>query len=133
MSDHPVDRWHGILERRDLQGLRELLAADAVFFSPIVHRAQSGRELTLRYLTAAFGVFFNDSFHYVRQIIGPQDAMLEFEVTIDDTLVNGADIIRWNARGEIAEFKVMVRPLKAIHLIHERMAAALQAHGQEAT
>jgi hypothetical protein len=132
MSDHPVDRWHGILERRDPQGLRDLLADDAVFFSPIAHRAQSGREVTLRYLTAAFGVFFNDSFRYVRQIVGPQDAMLEFEVTIDDTLVNGVDIIRWNARGEIAEFKVMVRPLKAINLIHERMAAALQAHGDEA-
>jgi len=132
MSDHPVDRWHAILERRDSRGLAKLLAEDAAFHSPIVHAPQSGRAMTLRYLTAAFGVFGNDSFRYVRQIIGPHDAMLEFEVTIDGTLVNGVDLIKWNARGEIAEFKVMIRPLKAINLVHERMAAALQAHGQQA-
>jgi hypothetical protein len=36
-------------------------------------------------------------------------------------------MIKWNAQGEIVEFKVMVRPLKAINLIHQKMAAMLQA------
>ncbi|HQX24436.1 MAG TPA: nuclear transport factor 2 family protein, partial [Pseudomonadota bacterium] len=42
-------------------------------------------------------------------------------------LVNGVDIIKWNEAGRIVEFKVMLRPLKAINLIHQRMAAMLHA------
>ena len=53
--------------------------------------------------------------------------MLEFETMIDGMLVNGVDLIKWNAAGKIIEFKVMIRPLKAINLIHERMAAMLMA------
>ena len=53
--------------------------------------------------------------------------MLEFETEIDGILVNGVDIIKWNNDGKIVEFKVMLRPLKAINLIHERMGAMLAA------
>lgn len=127
MGTHPIDRWHAILARRDPAELDSLFADDVVFVSPVVHRPQQGRQLTTWYLAAAFKVFFNDTFRYVRQIIGPNDAMLEFETTIDGVLVNGVDIIRWNDDGKVVEFKVMVRPLKAINLIHERMAAMLQA------
>lgn len=53
--------------------------------------------------------------------------MLEFETEIDGIVVNGVDIIKWNEAGRIIEFKVMIRPLKAINLIHQHMAAMLQA------
>ena len=79
-----------------------------------------------RYLGAAFQVFFNSSFRYVREITGPSDAMLEFETEIDGILVNGIDLIKWNESGQIVDFKVMIRPLKAINVIHQRMAAMLQ-------
>ena len=79
------------------------------------------------YLGAAFQVFFNPTFRYVREIVGPSDAMLEFETEIDGIVVNGVDLIKWNAAGQIVEFKVMLRPLKAINLIHQRMAAMLQS------
>ena len=80
-----------------------------------------------RYLGAAFQVFFNPTFRYVREIVGASDAMLEFETVIDGVQVNGVDLIKWNDAGRIVEFKVMLRPLKAINLIHQRMAAMLQA------
>ena len=38
---------------------------------------------------------------------------------IDGVSVNGVDIITWNADGKITDFKVMVRPLKALNLIHQ--------------
>ena len=63
----------------------------------------------------------------MREIIGTSDAMLEFETEIDGVLVNGVDIIKWNEAGKVVEFKVMIRPLKAIALIHERMGAMLAA------
>jgi hypothetical protein len=108
-------------------GLEDLLAEDAIFISPVVHTAQRGRAIAKAYLSAAFVVFFNPSFRYIREIIGPSDAMLEFETEVDGVQINGVDIIKWNTDGKIVEFKVMVRPLKAITIIHERMAAMLAA------
>lgn len=128
---HPIVHWHHILERRRPEDLDAFLADDVVFLSPVVHKPQQGKPLTTAYLAAAFKVFFNDSFRYVRQIVGPSDAMLEFETTVDGIVVNGVDIIKWNADGKVVEFKVMVRPLKAINLIHERMAAMLQQQQQQ--
>ncbi|MFD0320959.1 nuclear transport factor 2 family protein [Lysobacter gummosus] len=116
-----------MVKTRDPSGLHALLADDATFHSPVVHTPQQGRKLTAWYLNAAFQVFFNDTFRYVREIVGDNDAMLEFETQIDGIIVNGVDIITWNAAGQITEFKVMLRPLKAINLIHQRMSASLQA------
>ena len=79
------------------------------------------------YLNGAFRVFLNSTFRYVREIVGPADALLEFETEIDGILVNGVDLVRWNESGQIVEFKVMIRPLKAIQLVHQRMAAMLES------
>jgi ribosomal-protein-alanine N-acetyltransferase len=127
MLHHPLEVWHRLVRSQDSSGLDALLAEEAVFHSPVVHSPQRGRKLAAGYLAAAFRVFFNPSFHYVREIVGASDAMLEFETQIDDVLVNGVDIIKWNEAGQIVEFKVMLRPLKAINLIHQRMAAMLQS------
>lgn len=127
MNPHPIETWHRLVESVDPSGLDQLLADDAVFFSPVVHTPQRGKAIAKAYIAAAFQVFFNPSFRYVREIIGPSDAMLEFETEIDGVLVNGVDIIKWNEAGKVVEFKVMLRPLKAISLIHERMGAMLLA------
>lgn len=128
MTDHPVKVWHRLVEERNPRGLDTLLDEEAVFISPVVHTPQRGKEIATAYLSAAFDVFCNPTFHYVREIIGTSDAMLEFETEIDGIMVNGVDIIRWNEAGRIVEFKVMLRPLKAVNLIHQRMAAALQSN-----
>ena len=120
--------WHAAVAHRDARALDTLLADDVVFHSPVVHTPQVGKALATRYLTAAFHVFFNETFRYVRVISGAQDAVLEFDVTIDGVVVNGVDMIRWNETGQIVDFTVMIRPLKALHLIHEKMAAMLQVN-----
>jgi SnoaL-like domain len=127
MTGHPLETWHRLVRDHDPSGLDALLAEDAVFYSPVVHSPQRGRALAAGYLKAAFQVFFNPSFRYVREIVGASDAMLEFETEIDGIIVNGVDIIKWNQSGQIVEFKVMIRPLKAINLIHQRMAAMLES------
>lgn len=119
--------WHQVAQSRDVEALKSLLAEDAVFLSPVVHAPQKGRAITAKYLGAAFQVLFNETFQYVREIAGDRDAMLEFEVEIDGILVNGVDIMKWNDEGKIIEFKVMLRPLKAINLIHQEMGKMLQA------
>jgi len=120
-----LDLWHEILEQRNPQRLDEVLAEDCVFLSPIVHRPQQGRELTKFYLTGAFHVF-NDSFRYVKEVVTPQHAVLEFTCDMDGILVNGVDIMSFDEQGKINEFKVMVRPLKAINLLHAQMKAMLE-------
>lgn len=120
-------RWHRIAQARDPRGLADLLADDVVFHSPVVHTPQVGKAVTTMYLAAALKVFGNASFRYLREVVGERDAVLEFETTIDGLVVNGVDMIAWNADGRLTSFKVMVRPLKAINLIHQKMAAMLQA------
>ena len=127
MTINTLATWHRLVSNRDIGGLDSLLADEAVFHSPVVHTPQVGKVLTQRYLTAAFSVFFNATFRYVREIVGERDAVLEFLVEIDGITVNGVDMIKWNSQGKIVEFKVMLRPLKGINVIHQKMAAVLQA------
>ena len=125
---HPtLDTWHRIVRTGDAAALPALVAEDAVFFSPVVHSPRRGRDQMLMYLGAALKVVRNPSFRYVREIVGERDAMLEFETTLDDVHVNGVDIITLNDAGQIVEFKVMLRPLKGIDIVHQKMAEMLQA------
>lgn len=124
-----LDTWHEIVLTRDPNRLPELLSDDVIFYSPVVHTPQIGKATTTAYLSAAIHVFGNKSFCYVREVVGETDAVLEFETEIDGIVVNGVDMIRWNDEGKITEFKVMVRPLKAINIIHQKMSEMLAAKG----
>jgi hypothetical protein len=119
--------WHDLVASRNAKGLDALLADNVVFHSPVVHTPQVGKAVTTQYLAAAFHVFFNKTFKYVREVSGPHDAVLEFQVDIDGIAVNGVDMLKWDDEGKIVEFKVLIRPLKAINLIHQKMAAMLQS------
>jgi hypothetical protein len=128
MTIDTLSTWHELVRTRNTKGLSSLLADDVVFHSPVVHTPQVGKTITLQYLSAAFQVFFNESFQYIRELTGPRDAVLEFQVEIDGISVNGVDMIKWDDEGRIVEFKVLIRPFKAVNLIHQKMAAMLQAN-----
>lgn len=127
MSAKTIERWHQVVKSRDAAALDALLADDVVFQSPVVHTPQVGRTITRAYLQAALQVLNNGSFHYLGEWIGPDSAVLEFACTVDGIEINGIDMIHWNAEGRITRFKVMVRPLKAMQKLHERMAQMLQS------
>ena len=131
MTINTLALWHQTISGQNPHGLATLLADEVVFHSPVVHTPQAGKPLTTLYLTAAFRVFYNDSFRYVREVVGSNDAVLEFEVVIDDIKVNGVDMMRWNNEGQIVDFKVMLRPLKAVNLIHQKMGAMLAAYASK--
>jgi ketosteroid isomerase-like protein len=122
----PIEQWHQVVTSRDAAALKELLAEDVVFVSPVVHTPQAGRTLTMAYLHAAMQVLNNPSFHYLNQWFGPDSAVLEFECVVEGITVNGIDMIHWNVAGRIDHFKVMVRPLKAMNKLHEMMGRELQ-------
>lgn len=120
--------WHAYMAGGgDPQALKALLADDAVFHSPVVHTPQQGRDKVFAYLHAASHALGGDNFRYEREIVDGDQACLEFVTELDGIHVNGVDIIRWNDDGKIIDFKVMVRPLKAINKVWEKMAAMLAA------
>lgn len=122
----PLEKWHQIVRERNVDAMDELLADDVVFFSPILFSPQKGKSLTILYLAGAMEILGNETFRYVREIIGARDALLEFETEIDGIYINGVDLLKWNDAGQLIEFKVMLRPLKAIQLVQQRMAELLQ-------
>jgi hypothetical protein len=121
----PLDRWHHTVAACDTAAIPSQLADEVVFHSPVVHTPQRGKKITSLYLQAAFQIFNRSGFRYVREIVHENNAALEFQVEIDGIVVNGIDLIAWNEEGQIADFKVMLRPLQAIKLIHQKMAELL--------
>lgn len=122
------EAWHQLFESRDLKDLEKLLAKDCIFYSPLVFKPQPGRKLTAMYLKNAYQMFYadgNESFTYVREIHSDSDSMLEFTCEIDGIMINGIDVIKWNVEGKIQEFKVFVRPNKAIEKVKEKMTELL--------
>lgn len=120
--------WHARMADKSREALDAQLADDAVFHSPVVHTPQEGKPIVMAYLTAADSVLGNDSFRYVREIVDEEKnmAMLEFQLELDGIQVNGVDIIAWNDDGLIQDFKVMVRPLKAINKVWDEMGKMLE-------
>lgn len=120
-----MEIWHQIVKARSPERLDEVLAEDCVFISPILHTPQEGRELTKFYLAGVMLVF-NDSFHYIKEVVTQEHAVLEFLCEVDGIIINGVDIMTFNDEGRITEFKVMIRPLKAIDLLHAKMREQLE-------
>lgn len=125
MIENTIVAWHECVKTGDPGNLDALLHDDVVFHSPVVFMPQRGKGITRKYLLAAFQVLNGDDFTYVREVLGSSNAMLEFTTTIDGIVINGVDIIQWAEDGRITDFKVMVRPLKAVNLLHQMMAAML--------
>lgn len=135
-----VARWHAYLRGELPGGLDELLDDEVVFYSPIVFTPQRGKQITSLYLQAAAMTFPGDggmsspegtgpsgNFRYTKTVFGDDTAILEFETTMDGRYVNGVDIISCNDEGRIIEFRVMIRPLQAVNLVHQQMAAMLES------
>jgi len=125
MGTPAIDTWHRLIEEKNAAGLDDILADDAVFHSPVVHTPQEGKQLAKLYLSAAIMVLGSSNFTYVREVIGDSDAVLEFTAEVNGVHINGVDMVHWNADGKIDDFKVMIRPLKAVNLLYELMKQML--------
>jgi len=121
-----IEAWHEMLESKDYGALDRILDEDCVFHSPVVHTPQRGKALCKMYLEAAAAVLGESQFRYVREVRGERDAICEFTAVIDGIVINGVDMITWNDAGKIVDFKVMVRPLQAMNLLHRLMGAMLE-------
>jgi hypothetical protein len=121
-----VQRWRDFVRSHDAAMLWDLLHPDVVFESPVVHTPQRGREITFKYLTSVVKVLGSPSFNFVGEWTNETGTVLEFIDEIEGVTINGVDIITCDAEGRITNFKVMVRPLKAINLLHRLMGEQLK-------
>ena len=46
--------------------------------------------------------------------------------TIENLEKNGVDMIEWDDDGKILNFKVMIRPFKAVEIVRRKMVEALE-------
>ena len=120
-----LSRWHDLIEASDPAGLEDLIAEGAVFESPIVHTPQVGKAITVKYLASALRLLNNGTFRYLGEWRAEGSAVLEFACEVEGVAINGVDMIWWNPAEQIARFKVMVRPLKAINMLHRAMGEML--------
>ena len=124
-----IHKWHKVVGSDDLNLLDKIIAEDAVFSSPVVFTPKEGKEITMMYLHAAGDSFNMEKFKYTKEIHDGMNSVLEFETYIDDISVNGVDMIEWNEDGKITNFKVMIRPFKAVQKVQEKMVEALESLG----
>jgi len=142
MIEKCMENWHKHLRGELEGGLDTLLHDDCVFYSPIVFSPQKGKDLTKMYLQAAGSTFTGTDeptrddfkaatkegggkFGYAKEVMSGHHAVLEFEAEVEGKYVNGIDMITCDDEGKITEFKVMIRPLQAINMMHAQMKAML--------
>lgn len=125
MTDAKLKRWYDYTKAHDHKALWDMLSPDAVFESPVVHTPQVGREITFKYLLGAGKVLGGSGFKYVGEWKSENGAVLEFVNELQGIKINGVDIITWDTQGRITHFKVMIRPLKAVNMLHQLMGAEL--------
>ena len=123
---NPIVQWHEFVRLRDYSLLESILSDDIVFYSPVVYTPQRGKKIALQYLAAASEVFNTESFKYEKEIIMYHSASLEFSLNINETDINGIDLISWNNNNKIDEFKVFIRPLQGVNVIHQLMQTMLE-------
>lgn len=123
---NPIESWHKVVKERNFKLLNQILSEKVIFYSPVVHTPQAGKEITLLYLKAASEVFNHPTFTYVNEVIGEDLASLEFTLEINEIKINGLDLIKWDKDNLITEFKVFIRPLKAVQIIHSMMVSMLE-------
>jgi hypothetical protein len=124
--NEPVSKWHEVVKNRDYNLLTKILHDDVIFYSPVVYSPQHGKDITLKYLAAASEVFNSSNFKYIKEINNQNFTSLEFTLTIEDTEINGIDLISWDDAGLITEFKVFMRPLRGVNLMHKLMQQMLE-------
>jgi hypothetical protein len=122
-----IDQWHHVARSGDFTDLDTMIHDDAVFESPIVHTPQRGKAITIKYLRAAVMTLKNPGSEFVGEWSGDKSVIVEFKSEIDGITINGIDMIGFDEAGLITHFKVMVRPLKALNLLHQKMGEMLAA------
>ena len=117
--------WHQFVENRDPTHLDDFIADNATLHSPVVWTPQKGKKIVIIYLIAACEIIANEHFKYIREVSNDEHTMLEFSTVIDGVSVEGVDMLTFDSEGKLLDIKVMIRPLQAVNIVHQKMGEFL--------
>ncbi|WP_160287418.1 nuclear transport factor 2 family protein [Pseudomonas knackmussii] len=123
-----LQRWHAMVERKDLSKLPELLAPNAVFRSPMAHTPYPGVPVVSMILNTVLQVFEDFTYHRELATADGLSVVLEFSAQVGGKQLKGIDMIRFDEQGKIVEFEVMVRPMSGLQALGEEMGRRLGAY-----
>ena len=118
------EAFRAAVETQDRDAMVAALAPDVVLHSPITFRPFEGREA----VSLLFGVLLDtfEDFRYTDELDGDGVKALVFEARVGDRLVQGLDLLRFDADGLVSDFTVMVRPLSAAMALAEAVGKGLE-------
>tara|TARA_B110000003_G_scaffold229022_1_gene230730 strand:- start:1181 stop:1582 length:402 start_codon:yes stop_codon:yes gene_type:complete len=123
-TTNPIEIWHKTILDNDPSELFGILDDSFQFYSPAVFKSKE-KYMGYIYLLAASQSFLTSDFKYTREIIDKEQAVLEFECTMDGVTVNGIDMFKWNSNNKLTEMKVMIRTEKALEAVKQEMTKNL--------
>ena len=122
--------WHQFIKNRDSSLLDDFLADDVVLYSPVVFTPIEGKFFVKMYLMAAEQIIANKNFEYVSEISQENYTVLEFKTVIEGVTIEGVDMIMFDDSNKLKSLKVMIRPLKAVNMVHQKMGEFLEKMNQ---
>ncbi|OTG62875.1 hypothetical protein B9T29_06540 [Acinetobacter sp. ANC 3903] len=122
-----VQRWHTMLETRDMSILNELLAEDVVFRSPVAYQPYPGKQVVFFILSNVIQIFENFTYHREFYTEDGLNVVLEFSANVGEKKLKGIDMIRFNEQGQIIDFEVMLRPKSGLEALAAQMGQRMAA------
>lgn len=124
-AEDSLARWHRMAASGDLSRVGEMAREDVIFRSPVAHAPYRGREALTLVLSTVAKVF--EDFTYHRSFVAADglSVALEFSARAGGKELKGADFIRFDEEGRIAEFEVMIRPASGLMALGQEMGARI--------
>jgi hypothetical protein len=116
-----IKKWHQMLETNDMSILNDLLADEVVFRSPVAYKPYEGKQVVFFILTNVIQVFQDFTYHREFFTEDGENVVLEFSANVSGKSLKGIDMIRFNDRGQIIDFEVMIRPMSGLAALAEQM------------
>lgn len=122
-----LQKWHHMVQTRDLNILNELLADEVVFRSPVAYQPYEGKQVVFFILSNVIQIFEHFTYHREFYTDDQQSVVLEFSANVGEKKLKGIDMIRFNANGQIIDFEVMLRPKSGLEALAVQMGQRMAA------
>ena len=126
-TQRSVQRWHEMLQTRDMSILNELLAEDVVFRSPVAYNPYPGKQVVFFILSNVIQIFENFTYHREFYTEDGMNVVLEFSANVGEKKLKGIDMIQLNEQGQIIDFEVMLRPKSGLEALAAQMGKRMAA------
>jgi hypothetical protein len=113
--------WLAMVAKGDFLDLHSIIAADAVYHSPVEWHPYPGRDLVCLLVRTAAGVL--EDFQYDRQFVNGDSAALEFSAHVGDEPLKAVHLLRFNEVGEITDIDLIARPAKGVMALGNGVAS----------